>query len=144
MWEQNRTWRFTPRKQTNTQTCIQPLKYTLPTQTLTERGSVASFSGAQLKGDERKRKRRGSKKFNLIIIIISNFLAYECLFLFATEMEVISAIIILLYAHFIVYGVWCHSFQTPSPSREFLRLNSSQFPLDNGYTFAMLHTFHMF
>lgn len=41
------------------------------------------------------------EKFNLIIIIIQKkkILARECLFLFAGEMEVILAIIILLCAH---------------------------------------------
>lgn len=43
---------------------------------------------------------RRAKKFNLIIIIIPNFLACECLFLFTAEMEVILAIIILLCATF--------------------------------------------
>lgn len=40
------------------------------------------------------------KKFNLIIIIIPNFLACECLFLLTAEMEVILAIIILLCTTF--------------------------------------------
>lgn len=60
----------------------------------------------------RFRRRSGSeKKFNLIIIIISNFLAYECLFLFATEMEVILAIIILLCTRYTahIHSVVCCS-----------------------------------
>lgn len=49
---------------------------------------------------QQKRGETCKKKFNLIIIIIPNFLACECLFLFTAEMEVILAIIILLCATF--------------------------------------------